>query len=323
MGELYEAEDTELHERIALKTILSKMADERSIQMFKREVHLARQVTHPNVCRIFDVFRHQPRPGARHRRGRARGHRPGDGVAERRDPRRQAPAGRTAHHGGGPASGAADGGRPHRRASCRCGAPRLQEPERHAREALHAGWGAAGRHHGLWPGQAQLGGRPVESLRVPERCRRDFGHPRLHGAGAGRGGRRDAGDRRLCDGGRALRDGHRGEAVRGRHPAQDRGEAAPGAGAVTADPPARSGRSLGGGDLALPRKAAGRPFREPRRSRAGTLRRVLELVEATGFRRFPEPRLEDIRRRCRGRRARGRGPGFPAVAPEARRPGRA
>ena len=64
MGELYEAEDTELHERIALKTILSKMADERSIEMFKREVHLARQVTHPNVCRIFDVFRHQPRAAA-------------------------------------------------------------------------------------------------------------------------------------------------------------------------------------------------------------------------------------------------------------------
>ena len=61
MGELYEAEDLELHERIALKTVLSQIAaDERSIQMFKREVHLARQVTHPNVCRIFDVFRHRP-----------------------------------------------------------------------------------------------------------------------------------------------------------------------------------------------------------------------------------------------------------------------
>ena len=55
-----EAEDIELHERIALKTILSHMADERSIEMFKREVHLARQVTHPNVCRIFDVYRHRP-----------------------------------------------------------------------------------------------------------------------------------------------------------------------------------------------------------------------------------------------------------------------
>ena len=61
MGELYEAEDLELHERVALKTILSTTAqDERSVAMFKREVHLARQVTHPNVCRIFDVFRHKP-----------------------------------------------------------------------------------------------------------------------------------------------------------------------------------------------------------------------------------------------------------------------
>jgi serine/threonine protein kinase/CheY-like chemotaxis protein/Tfp pilus assembly protein PilF len=60
MGELYEAEDLELRERVALKTILSHIsADERSILMFKREVHLARQVTHPNVCRIYDVFRHR------------------------------------------------------------------------------------------------------------------------------------------------------------------------------------------------------------------------------------------------------------------------
>ena len=60
MGELYEAEDLELHERVALKTILSHVSnDERSIVRFKREVHLARQVTHPNVCRIYDVFRHR------------------------------------------------------------------------------------------------------------------------------------------------------------------------------------------------------------------------------------------------------------------------
>src|SRR5215510_1348501 len=63
MGELYEAEDLELHERIALKTILAHIAaDDRSIALFKREVHLARQVTHPNVCRIYDIFRHQTAP---------------------------------------------------------------------------------------------------------------------------------------------------------------------------------------------------------------------------------------------------------------------
>ena len=60
MGELYEADDLELRERIALKTILAHIAaNARSIALFKREVHLARQVTHPNVCRIYDIFRHQ------------------------------------------------------------------------------------------------------------------------------------------------------------------------------------------------------------------------------------------------------------------------
>ena len=58
MGEVYEAEDIELHERVALKSIRSELLhDGRALDRFKREVHLARQVTHPNVCRIFDLFR--------------------------------------------------------------------------------------------------------------------------------------------------------------------------------------------------------------------------------------------------------------------------
>jgi tetratricopeptide (TPR) repeat protein/TolB-like protein len=59
MGEVYEAEDSELGGRVALKTIRSGIAeDSGSIDRFKREVQLARQVTHGNVCRIYDVFRH-------------------------------------------------------------------------------------------------------------------------------------------------------------------------------------------------------------------------------------------------------------------------
>lgn len=59
MGEVYEAEDLELHERVALKSIRSELLnDEKSSDRFKREVHLARQVTHPNVCRIYELFRH-------------------------------------------------------------------------------------------------------------------------------------------------------------------------------------------------------------------------------------------------------------------------
>jgi eukaryotic-like serine/threonine-protein kinase len=64
MGELYEAEDRALGERVALKTIRPEIAvDERAHQRFRREVQLARKVTHPNICRIFDLFRHEPIEG--------------------------------------------------------------------------------------------------------------------------------------------------------------------------------------------------------------------------------------------------------------------
>jgi serine/threonine protein kinase/tetratricopeptide (TPR) repeat protein len=59
MGEVYEALDTELNERVALKTVRFELAHkERTLERFKREIQLARRVTHPNVCRTFDVFRH-------------------------------------------------------------------------------------------------------------------------------------------------------------------------------------------------------------------------------------------------------------------------
>lgn len=58
MGEVYEAEDTELHEPVALKTLLPEIAnDSRMIGRFKREIQLARRIGHPNVCRVFDLAR--------------------------------------------------------------------------------------------------------------------------------------------------------------------------------------------------------------------------------------------------------------------------
>jgi tetratricopeptide (TPR) repeat protein/tRNA A-37 threonylcarbamoyl transferase component Bud32 len=61
VGEVYEAEDLELADRIAIKTLRPEIArDERVLQRFKREIQLARRVTHPNVCRIFDVGLHRP-----------------------------------------------------------------------------------------------------------------------------------------------------------------------------------------------------------------------------------------------------------------------
>jgi serine/threonine protein kinase/dienelactone hydrolase len=60
MGEVYEAEDGELRERVALKVVCAEMADSRaSAERFRREVLLARKVTHPNVCRLFDIGVHR------------------------------------------------------------------------------------------------------------------------------------------------------------------------------------------------------------------------------------------------------------------------
>jgi eukaryotic-like serine/threonine-protein kinase len=60
MGEVYEAEDLDLREHVAIKTISpSTLRDAKSVSKFRREVQLARRVTHPNVCRLFDLFRHK------------------------------------------------------------------------------------------------------------------------------------------------------------------------------------------------------------------------------------------------------------------------
>lgn len=59
MGEVYEAEDQELKERVAVKSArFENVQSATQIERFRREVQLARKVTHPNVCRTFDVFRH-------------------------------------------------------------------------------------------------------------------------------------------------------------------------------------------------------------------------------------------------------------------------
>jgi len=59
MGEVYEAFDLQLKEPIALKTIRSGAAFDTTIARLRYEVILARQVTHANVCRIFDFGCHK------------------------------------------------------------------------------------------------------------------------------------------------------------------------------------------------------------------------------------------------------------------------
>jgi hypothetical protein len=56
MGEVYEAEDLELGGRVALKTIRpGLLQDGHAVARFRREIQLSRQVTHTNICRVFDV----------------------------------------------------------------------------------------------------------------------------------------------------------------------------------------------------------------------------------------------------------------------------
>jgi hypothetical protein len=56
MGEVYRAEDLKLGQTVALKFLPQSLSQsQESLDRFTREVRLARQVSHPNVCRVFDI----------------------------------------------------------------------------------------------------------------------------------------------------------------------------------------------------------------------------------------------------------------------------
>ncbi|HEY1343012.1 MAG TPA: serine/threonine-protein kinase [Bryobacteraceae bacterium] len=56
MGEVYRATDLTLGQAVALKFLPESLArDERAMARFFNEVRIARQVTHPNVCRVYDI----------------------------------------------------------------------------------------------------------------------------------------------------------------------------------------------------------------------------------------------------------------------------
>ena len=60
MGEVYAAEDQDLGEQIAIKVIRPQTPfGPGLLDRLRREVQLARRVTHPNVCRVFDIGHHQ------------------------------------------------------------------------------------------------------------------------------------------------------------------------------------------------------------------------------------------------------------------------
>ena len=56
MGEVYKAEDLKLNQTVALKFLPEHFADDVAArERFYNEVRTARQVSHPNVCRVFDI----------------------------------------------------------------------------------------------------------------------------------------------------------------------------------------------------------------------------------------------------------------------------
>src|SRR3954468_2721895 len=57
MGRVYEALDTELGERVALKVLHGELSDD-ALARFRREVVLTRRVQHRNVARMFDIGDH-------------------------------------------------------------------------------------------------------------------------------------------------------------------------------------------------------------------------------------------------------------------------
>src|SRR6202161_2647683 len=56
MGEVYRATDLTLGQAVALKFLPeAASSDDRALARFYNEVRMARQVTHPNVCRVYDI----------------------------------------------------------------------------------------------------------------------------------------------------------------------------------------------------------------------------------------------------------------------------
>jgi eukaryotic-like serine/threonine-protein kinase len=64
MGAVYEASDSLLKTRVALKLLRRPSSGSAELERFRREVLLARRVGHPNVCRVYELYEGTSVPGA-------------------------------------------------------------------------------------------------------------------------------------------------------------------------------------------------------------------------------------------------------------------
>jgi len=55
MGEVYRADDLSLGQQVALKFLPDVAPTEDTLERFRHEVRIARRISHPNVCRVFDI----------------------------------------------------------------------------------------------------------------------------------------------------------------------------------------------------------------------------------------------------------------------------
>ena len=63
MGEVYRADDLRVGQPVALKFLpTSHVTDADHLARFQKEIRLARQVSHPNICRVYDVAEHDGQP---------------------------------------------------------------------------------------------------------------------------------------------------------------------------------------------------------------------------------------------------------------------
>jgi serine/threonine-protein kinase len=62
MGEVYRAQDLTLGQDVALKFLPESAKNEETLGRFRQEVRIARSVSHPNVCRVYDIGEEDGQP---------------------------------------------------------------------------------------------------------------------------------------------------------------------------------------------------------------------------------------------------------------------